>query len=107
MAAERFVHHKVALFGRGIFVFLLLLSTVGAHSSGTTATRRSPGSSATGPSLQHPFGTDTIGHDMFAQVLDGTATSIEIALVVAVIATVIGTLIGAVAATTAGWPTRC
>ena len=40
---------------------------------------------------------------MFAQVLQGTATSIKTALVVAVIATVIGTLIGAAAGYYGGW----
>jgi ABC-type dipeptide/oligopeptide/nickel transport system permease subunit len=96
MAAERFVHHKLALIGGGIFVFLLLLSTVGAHLWHYQYAQIT-GEFGTGPSPQHPFGTDTIGHDLFAQVLKGTATSIETALVVAVIATVIGTLIGATA----------
>jgi peptide/nickel transport system permease protein len=51
----------------------------------------------TAPSAQHPFGTDTIWHDMFAQVMEGLQTSLETALLVAAISTVIGTLIGAVA----------
>ena len=102
MAAERFIHHKVALLGGSIFVFLLLLSTVGAHFWHYNYAQIT-GQFGTGPSLQHPFGTDTIGHDLFAQALKGTATSIETALVVAVIATVIGTLIGAVAGYYGGW----
>jgi ABC-type dipeptide/oligopeptide/nickel transport system permease subunit len=96
MAAERFVHHKLALAGIAVFVFLLLLSTVGAHLWHYRYAQIT-GQFATGPSLQHPFGTDTIGHDLFAQVLAGTATSIETALVVAGLATAIGTLIGAAA----------
>jgi ABC-type dipeptide/oligopeptide/nickel transport system permease subunit len=96
MAAERFIHHKLALVGLGMFVVLLLLSTVGAHLWRYSYSQIT-GQFGTGPSLQHPFGTDTIGHDLFAQVLSGTATSIETALVVAVIATAIGTLVGAAA----------
>jgi ABC-type dipeptide/oligopeptide/nickel transport system permease subunit len=102
MAAERFIHHKLALTGGSIFVFLLLLSTVGAHLWRYRSSQITD-QFGTGPSLQHPFGTDTIGHDLFAQVMAGTATSIETALVVAVIATVIGTLIGAVAGYYGGW----
>ena len=49
------------------------------------------------PSTAHPFGTNTIGGDVFAQVMRGTLQDIEIALVVALLATVIGTLVGAVA----------
>jgi peptide/nickel transport system permease protein len=96
MALDRFLHHRMALTGLGIFVFLLLLSTVGPvfwryNYADIT------GQFATGPSLQHPFGTDTIGHDSFAQVMQGTSTSIKTALLVAVVATVIGTVVGAAA----------
>src|SRR5581483_7722018 len=52
---------------------------------------------ATGPSASHPFGTDTIGHDLFAQVLTATQTSLKTAFIVTVIATIVGTVIGAVA----------
>jgi ABC-type dipeptide/oligopeptide/nickel transport system permease subunit len=47
--------------------------------------------------LAHPFGTDLIGHDMLAQVMAGTLTSLEVALLVAAISTVIGTVVGALA----------
>jgi ABC-type dipeptide/oligopeptide/nickel transport system permease subunit len=102
MAAERFIHHKLALVGGGMFLFLLLLSTVGAH-LWRYKYAQITNQFGTGPSLQHPFGTDTIGHDLFAQVLAGTATSIETALVVAVLATAIGTLIGAAAGYYGKW----
>lgn len=96
MALERFLHHRMALVGLGTFVFLLLLSTVTPvfwRYSYSQITNQF----ATGPTLQHPFGTDTIGHDLFAQVLVGTATSIKTAMLVAAVATVVGTVIGAVA----------
>jgi glutathione transport system permease protein len=96
MALERFLHHKMALIGMGTFLFLLLLSTIAPlfwHYRYSDITPQF----STGPSLQHPFGTDTIGHDLFAQVMVGTATSMKTAIVVAVIATALGTLIGAVA----------
>jgi ABC-type dipeptide/oligopeptide/nickel transport system permease subunit len=102
MILYRFVHHKMALIGLGWFVFLLLLSNIAPvfwkynYASITNQF-------GTSPSAQHPFGTDTIGHDMFAQVLAGTATSITTALVVAGLATVIGTVIGAVAGYYGGW----
>jgi ABC-type dipeptide/oligopeptide/nickel transport system permease subunit len=102
MVLYRFVHHRMALAGLGWFVFLLLLSNVAPlfwkynYASITNQF-------GTGPSAQHPFGTDTIGHDMFAQVLAGTATSITTALVVAGVATVVGAVIGAVAGYYGGW----
>jgi len=55
------------------------------------------------PSWTHPFGTDTIGHDMFAQTLRGAQRSLEIALLVSVGATIIGVLVGATAGYFRGW----
>jgi len=102
MAADRFIHHKMALTGLGTFLFLLLWSTIGPlfwPYSYTQITNQF----GTGPSAQHWFGTDPIGHDMFAQVMHGTATTIKTALLVAVVATVIGALIGALAGYYGRW----
>jgi peptide/nickel transport system permease protein len=96
MALERFAHHRLALTGLIVFVLLLLLSTIGPvfwPYNFTAITNQF----ATAPSAQHLFGTDLIGHDLFAQVLAAEATSVKTALLVAVIATAIGTTVGAVA----------
>jgi len=102
MAYTRFIHHKMALIGLCTFVAILLFSTIGPlfwHYNYAQITSQF----GTGPSLAHPFGTDTIGHDMFAQVMAATATSIQTALVVAGIATVLGTLVGAAAGYYGKW----
>jgi ABC-type dipeptide/oligopeptide/nickel transport system permease subunit len=96
MAARRFVRNKIAMIGLAIFLVLLLSSIIVPmfwRYSYSTITN----TFATGPSLAHPFGTDLIGHDMLAQVMSGTLTSLEVALLVAGISTVVGTLIGALA----------
>jgi peptide/nickel transport system permease protein len=102
MAVERFVHHRIALLGLGTFMFLLLLSTIGPvfwHYSYSQITDQF----GTGPSTQHPFGTDSIGHDMFAQVMTATATSMKTALLVGALSTFIGTVIGAAAGYYGKW----
>jgi peptide/nickel transport system permease protein len=96
MAAERFIHHKMALTGLGIFVFLLLLSII-APIFWKFNYAQITDQFGTGPSGEHWFGTDPIGHDVFAQVMQGTEISLRTALLVAAISTVIGTLIGAAA----------
>lgn len=102
MARARFFHHRMALIGLFVFLAILLFATVGplfwkySYSQITSQF-------GTAPSLAHPFGTDTIGHDMFAQVMTATATSIQTALVVAGISTVLGTLIGALAGYYGKW----
>ncbi|HET6193607.1 MAG TPA: ABC transporter permease [Trebonia sp.] len=96
MAGRRFVRHKLAMCGAIIFLVLLLGSIIVpifwpyGYSTITNTF-------ASGPSAAHPFGTDLIGHDMLAQVMAGTLTSLEVALLVAAISTVIGTVIGALA----------
>jgi peptide/nickel transport system permease protein len=61
------------------------------------------GASQGAPTWGHPFGVDGIGHDMLAQVMQGTKTEILTALVVAIISTLIGTVIGALAGFYRGW----
>jgi peptide/nickel transport system permease protein len=49
------------------------------------------------PSLHHPFGTDDIGRDVFARVIEGGGISLTAALVTALVTAVIGGLFGVVA----------
>ncbi len=52
----------------------------------------------TGPSLDHFFGTDQLGRDNWARVLQGTWISLQVGLGVQVIVLVIGLLVGGIAA---------
>lgn len=51
-----------------------------------------------GPSMQHWFGTDLYGRDLFARVLYGSRISIAIGVLTSIISLIIGYLLGAVAA---------
>jgi peptide/nickel transport system permease protein len=102
MILERFVHHRVALISMAVFLGLLLFSTIGPvfwHFNYAQITNQF----GTGPTAQHPFGTDLIGHDLFAQIMVAEATSLKTAILVAVVSTVIGTVIGALAGYYGGW----
>jgi ABC-type dipeptide/oligopeptide/nickel transport system permease subunit len=46
---------------------------------------------------EHPFGQDSVGHDMFAAVMRGIQQSLMIVFVAGLVSTVIGAVIGAVA----------
>jgi peptide/nickel transport system permease protein len=49
------------------------------------------------PSLAHPMGTDNIGRDIFAQVLQGGRVSLAVGVTAMLLALFLGTLIGVVA----------
>jgi peptide/nickel transport system permease protein len=49
------------------------------------------------PSLEHPFGTDQLGRDVFARVLYGGRATVPAAFVVVLIGATLGTFLGAIA----------
>lgn len=58
------------------------------------------------PSLEHPFGTDTLGRDVLSRVIYGARISLTVGVVATGISTVIGLFMGALAAYYGGiWDT--
>jgi peptide/nickel transport system permease protein len=79
----------------GIVLLGALLNEVGLNLHNPQA---QPANSALkAPSLNHPFGTDQFGRDVFSLVLQGMGVSLEIACIATFIAGGIGTLGGIVA----------
>lgn len=56
-----------------------------------------------GPGMQHLFGCDNLGRDIFSRVVYGAQISITMAVSAAVITMLIGTLIGMIAGFFGGW----
>ena len=102
MVIRRFMAHKLAVGSLVVFVVVVIISLIGGrfwkyNYSDITDQFSTP------PSLEHPMGTDDIGHDTLAQVLRGAQKSVQVALMVAILATTIGALIGALAGYYRGW----
>ena len=55
------------------------------------------------PSLEHPFGLDELGRDIFSRVLAGSRISLFVGLTVVGISSVVGILLGSVAGYFGGW----
>lgn len=49
------------------------------------------------PSFKHPFGTDSMGRDIFSRVIWGARTSLEVGIIAAGISAFVGIIVGAVA----------
>jgi peptide/nickel transport system permease protein len=99
---NRFFHQRLAMIGVATFVLLGIASIIVGHFwqySYTTITNNLNDP----PSWTNPFGTNSIGNDMFAQVMAGVEKDIEIALTVAAMATLIGVTVGAIAGFYRGW----
>jgi peptide/nickel transport system permease protein len=55
------------------------------------------------PSLQHPFGLDELGRDIFSRVLAGARISLFVGLTVVGISSIVGVLLGSIAGYFGGW----
>jgi peptide/nickel transport system permease protein len=55
------------------------------------------------PSIGHPFGTDSVGRDVFSRVIFGTRIALLIGVLVVTISSVIGVPLGLIAAYRGGW----
>jgi ABC-type dipeptide/oligopeptide/nickel transport system permease subunit len=96
LVLRRFLQHRAAMISLVVLVLLVLLAYVGGLLWHYQAGDITPDNSQP-PSLDHPFGTDAVGKDQFAQVLRGTRISLQISVMVALLSTFVGTLWGAVA----------
>jgi ABC-type dipeptide/oligopeptide/nickel transport system permease subunit len=96
IVAGRFFRQRLAVTGLVVFAVLGVSSAIMGHVWRFTYSQIT-GQYAIGPTVQHPFGTDDIGHDVLAQVMRGVEKDVQIALLVALIAMAIGTTLGAMA----------
>jgi len=95
LVLRRFVRHRLAVASLVLFLLIVLLAFIGPLVWKYGYTDITPDNSEP-PSLEHPFGTDNLGHDTLAQVLRGLQQSIKVALTIALLASVLGTLWGGI-----------
>ncbi|PMQ00839.1 MAG: peptide ABC transporter permease [Dictyoglomus sp. NZ13-RE01] len=84
-----------------VFILIVLMGIVGPILYPKDPTAYA-GPMESPPSKDFPLGTDTYGHDLLAQLLNGIRTSLYIGFLSAVISMIIGLLIGSISAVRGG-----
>ena len=121
-SVARLRRDKKAMISLGVIIFLILLAILGpviyAHLGGaynSTANgmigpdqyhsyaHSESDRIAEGPSAQYWLGTDGLGRDMLARVMQGLLVSITVAVLVEVVDIVLGTFVGVLAGYYGGW----
>lgn len=103
LAWRRFRSHRLAILGAFALLLLLALFIVGPSFSPYSFDEINVADRLQGPSMDHWFGTDEIGRDLFVRTAQGGRYSLLIGFLVAVLATLVGTLLGATAGYFGGW----
>lgn len=95
---RRFKKSKGAMIGLVMLVIIAVALLLGPLVvSYETATTQDFDSTLQGPSVQHLFGTDGYGRDIFARIIYGGRVSVAIALIATITSCIVGSLLGAIA----------
>jgi ABC-type dipeptide/oligopeptide/nickel transport system permease subunit len=92
---RRFRRNRLAMVGMAFIVFLILVAIFAPWIAPYEITERTSGSARQSPSLDHLFGTDNIGRDVFSRVVYGARVSLRIGILATAISLTIGVLLGA------------
>ena len=85
-----------------ILSFIILLSFLGGYIYTPSPTALNKDMILLSPSLEHLFGTDRLGRDVLARVIEGGKISLIIGFVSTLIASLIGIMVGVIAGYTKG-----
>jgi peptide/nickel transport system permease protein len=92
-----FTRDKLAMLGLFVLAVLVLAVLFGPYVWGGSANEIDFSKSLVGPSFEHPMGTDDLGRDLFARVLNGGRISIAVGIFAVLLAITVGTTVGAIA----------
>lgn len=95
--------NPINIVGTLLVLIVLVEALIGRVVAPYSPTLPDYGSAFSAPSLQHLFGTDEVGRDVFSRVLAGSGTAVEVILVVVGIGATVGTLIGLISGYAGGW----
>ncbi|HEV8671248.1 MAG TPA: ABC transporter permease [Candidatus Limnocylindria bacterium] len=95
-AWHQFRRHRLAMGGLAVLALLILATAIGPLLWPIPYNKVDYSLGLLGPSSAHPFGTDDLGHDLFARALWGGRVSIAVGIIAVAIAISLGTAVGAI-----------
>ncbi len=102
-AWRRFKENKLAMISAAILLAIILMAIFQPMFSPYAYDQTDYFALNQGPSMEHLFGTDELGRDIFTRCWMGARVSLSIALVVALLSGTLGILYGGVAGYFGGW----
>jgi peptide/nickel transport system permease protein len=96
-AWRQFRRHRLAMAGLFVLIFMFLATFIGNSVYPRAIDEINFAISDQPPSLDYPFGTDSLGQDILARVLWGGRISLAVGVLAALVAITAGTLVGALA----------
>jgi peptide/nickel transport system permease protein len=92
-----FTRDRLAITGLLVLVLLVIAVLFGPYVYAGSSSEIDFARSLEGPSFEHPMGTDDLGRDLLARVLNGGRISIAVGITAVTLAIFLGTTIGAIA----------
>lgn len=99
----RVIENRFALFGLVVVTVLILTAVFAPLIAPYDPAAQNYGALKQSPSVEHPFGTDTYGRDVFSRVVFGSRYAVFLGVVIVGIEMIIGVTIGLVAGYYGGW----
>lgn len=101
--ARAFLRHRLAMTGAAIVFVLALVAVFGRALAPYDPVGMDFAARFVPPSLDHPFGTDEFGRDIFSRILYGARISFQVAFIAVGISGSIGVALGLAAGFLGGW----
>jgi len=89
--------HRLSVAGAAILLLVVVVAVLAPELAPYSPSEVSPTAIRAAPSMAHPFGTDSLGRDIFSRVIFGSRIALMIAFVSMGIAFVFGSTVGAIA----------
>jgi peptide/nickel transport system permease protein len=103
LAVRRFLRHRLAIIGLLILVVMIILAVLAPWIAPYDPTKLDLRALKQPPSAAHPFGTDTVGYDVFSRFVWGARTSLIVGFGAVAVSVVIGTTLGVLSGYYGGW----